>query len=97
MDKQLYFSATSGVIYELPKDMNKALDQYQVPLLNQPKSNCTKCFGRLYTGYNLSLKAFNICPKCGHRIIDYVQIKEHMNVETPKQANEPELVDAVKA
>lgn len=95
MNKKLFFSVLSGVIYELPEDMKKSLDQYQIPLTKKPPSNCNKCYGRLYTGYNLSLKVFNVCPRCGNRFIDHAQMKNDLNIETPKQTNEIEFVDTV--
>lgn len=65
-----YFSLFSGQIYGVTDEDAKFLDAYQIPLKGKPASSCKKCYGRLYTGYNIITKHYEICRKCGMKCID---------------------------
>ena len=85
MNKKLYFSLLSGEIYEIEEDEVKNLDKYQIPLLSRPRHSCRKCYGRLYTGYNATLKVFQICQPCVDRHVDFKSLPaEEFQIETPK-------------
>lgn len=73
--QKLYFSLFSGVIYEVAEDETQFLDPYQIPLKERPNSSCKKCFGRLYVGYNIITKHYDICKKCGHKAIDMEKLQ----------------------
>ena len=62
-NKKLYFSLFSGQIYEVPEDEVKNLDEAQIPLLERPKQNCNKCFGRGYIYKDIKSGFYTVC-KC---------------------------------
>lgn len=90
-NKQLYFSLLSGEMYYVEKDEIKNLDKYQIPLKKKPKSSCNKCYGRMYIGFNLTLKIYEICRKCAHSCIDFSFVENKsidIDVETMKEIND---------
>lgn len=72
--KKLFFSLFSGEIYEVAENEISFLDPYQIPLKQRPNKNCKKCHDRLYIGYNIITKHYDICKKCGHKFIDMEQM-----------------------
>lgn len=96
MNKLLFFSLTSGVIYELLESYTKKLDVYQIPLTSKPKESCRKCFGRFYTGYNTSQKVFKVCEKCIIKHADHKKIQNYINIETPIETSDTCSVDYKK-
>jgi hypothetical protein len=71
--KLLYFSIFSGDIYEVLPEDEKALDSFQLPLKERPKS-CRKCHGYLYLHYSLTDKQYVLCPTCAKKYIDYAKL-----------------------
>jgi hypothetical protein len=78
---KMFFSLTSGEIYEVQEDEVKNLDEHQVPLLQRPTNNCKKCYDRLYIGKHMSMTPegwqfdyYMMCPKCSKKCIDFNQI-----------------------
>lgn len=86
--QQVYFSVFSGQIYS--QDEDQEVDAFQIPLLCRPdpKKNCNKCYGRLYTAYNLSHKHYEPCRKCLKKYLDLKKLAK-LNLkkkETPAVA-----------
>jgi hypothetical protein len=80
-----FFSLLSGEIYQVEEDEIENLDQYQIPLLKSPPSNCKKCYGRMHIGYNQKLKIYEMCRKCVNKCVDFKALKSaDIKVETPK-------------
>lgn len=71
--KALYFSIFSGDIYEVLCEDEKALDSFQLPLKERPKS-CRKCQGYFYLHYSIEDKQYVICPRCAKKYIDYAKL-----------------------
>jgi hypothetical protein len=65
----IFYSLTSGDVYEITEEEAKTLDDFQVPLLKYPKKNCKCCFGRGYFGYDSMKKYYPMCP-CTLKVID---------------------------
>ena len=85
--KQLMFSLITGDIYTIESDELKNMDKYQIPLKQRPSESCNKCFGRLYTGYNTTIKIYTLCPKCTTKCVDFNLLKsEEFEIETIKNA-----------
>lgn len=63
MNKKIFFSLFSGQVYELPEDEVLSADEGQIPLLNNPKPNCKKCYGRGYTDKDHHRNTYTPC-KC---------------------------------
>lgn len=87
-EKQLMFSLITGDLYTILSDELKNMDEYQVPLIKKPKDNCNKCYGRFYTGKNLTHNLFIMCPKCSPKYIDLQKVKtlvvsSNKNLEQP--------------
>lgn len=70
MTKRICFSLITGNIFQINEDEIKSLDINQLLLINRPKNNCKKCFGRFHVGKNLTSGFYTICPKCAIRCID---------------------------
>lgn len=64
---EFIFNSKTGEIFE--RFFNEPLVHFHVPLKDRPKSNCKKCFGRLYTSKN-SAGTFMLCPSCVRRCLD---------------------------
>lgn len=90
MNKLIYFSVISGELYEIPEDMKNVLDSYQLQLSGYPKSNCKKCYGRFYTGYDPKLKVYIICNSCAKK---YLIDTNEIDIETPVTKNEIKFRD----
>lgn len=73
--KLIYYSLLSGDVYEISEDEIENLDDYQVPLLKKPKSNCKGCYGRGYIGYNIDKKYYPMC-RCTVKNIDRERVEE---------------------
>lgn len=84
--KKLYISAYSGEIYYIPEDEEKNLDEGQIPLLQKPKENCNKCYGRGFTDKNIITGFYSIC-KCMRNRIDYNKLKERVPMKEPVKVN----------
>lgn len=69
--RKLFLSIISGEIYEIDEDEIKNLDAYQIPLKQRPNSSCKKCYGRGYIGFNIITKSYELCRRCGRKIIDF--------------------------
>lgn len=80
MNKSLYFSLFSGQIYEVSPEDEKALDSFQIPLREKPKS-CRKCHGSFYLHYSLTDKHYVICPKCAKKHIDFDKLFSKKNAK----------------
>ena len=85
---KLYFSMISGDIYYIEEDEVKILDNTQIPLIKKPDSNCKKCYGRFYIGFETIKKYYMPCPRCMKKCIDWEALKEDPVVETPKTTKE---------
>lgn len=86
---KLFFSLVSGEMYYIEEDEIKNLDNSQVPLLKKPKSNCKKCYGRFYTGFEVNKKYYMPCTKCSKSCVDWANFKsEEVVVEAPKTTTE---------
>jgi hypothetical protein len=59
--KVIYYSLVSGDVYEIPADEVENLDDFQIPLLRKPKSNCKTCYGRGYIGFDAQKKYYPMC------------------------------------
>ena len=80
---QIMFSLLTGAIYTVdPNDIN-AVDMYQVPLKCLPQVKCTKCFGRMHTGFNNTSKVYQLCNKCVPKCVDY----DRLGKMNPKPEN----------
>lgn len=71
---QIYFSIFSGQIYG--QDADAEVDAFQIPLTRRPDpyKNCSKCYGRLYTSFNLTNKHYEPCRKCLKKYLDVKQL-----------------------
>lgn len=97
---KLYFSLISGDIYHVEEDEVKNLDANQIPLHKKPNSNCKKCYGRFYMGYDPNKKYYIPCPKCLNKCVDWEALKEDPVVETPKttdQIADDEFIEAANS
>ena len=74
-NKRLVFSIYSGTLYEVPRDEFWNLDAGQVPLLEPPKQNCKKCFGRGYEYKERIRNEYQIC-RCTAAKVDWLALKE---------------------
>jgi RNA processing factor Prp31 len=82
---KLFYSLISGEIYTVEADEVDNLDQYQIPLLQRPKDNCKKCYGRMYIGRDVHKDIYIICHKCAKKCVDFDNMKDdEIVVETPK-------------
>lgn len=71
---KLIYSVFSGTYYEaLERDL-KLFNFGQIPLTEQPKQNCKKCYGRGHLGRDQTTYAFEIC-NCIRKKIDFNYIK----------------------
>ena len=84
MKLRLVFSMITGDIYTIEEDEMRNLDKYQVPLLRRPKDNCKKCYGRLYSHYNVNLKLYVLCNKCVNSCVDFSNYSDDIEVESFK-------------
>ncbi len=75
MNKKWFFSLKSGDLYQVDTDEAKILDGFQIPLKDRPGS-CKKCHGRFYTGFLTTNQIYEICQKCGRKLIDHQFIKD---------------------
>ncbi|MDD4109953.1 MAG: hypothetical protein PHS54_00205 [Clostridia bacterium] len=82
--KQIMFSMITGDIYEIESDELKNMDKYQIPLKMRPSGSCRKCYGRMYSDYNLKLKIYTPCSKCVNRCVDFKQYQEDVEIESIK-------------
>lgn len=71
--KLIYYSLLSGDVYEIAEDEIGNLDDFQVPLIKKPKSNCKRCYGRGYIGRDRVKKYFIMC-NCIKKYIDKERI-----------------------
>ncbi len=86
-NKLLIFSLITGDIYQIESDEYKNMDKYQIPLLKKPSDKCNKCFGRMHTGFNETLKIYQICPRCVNKCVNFAQLRsEEIDIETTKNA-----------
>jgi hypothetical protein len=67
---KFYFSLFGGDIYSVAEDEIEFLDAFQIPLSAKPNKNCKKCHDRLYVGYNIITKQYELCTKCARKFID---------------------------
>jgi hypothetical protein len=65
-----YFSLISGEIYTIREDEIKNLDEFQIPLKEQPKQSCRKCYGRLYWGRDIQNGTLALCNRCLRKYVD---------------------------
>lgn len=82
----LMFSLITGDIYTIESDELKNMDKYQIPLKKRPPSSCKQCYGRMYTGYNSTLKVYQFCHKCANTCIDFKVMNDDLEIETIKNA-----------
>ena len=81
----LVFSLVTGDIYTIESDEFKNLDRYQIPLHSRPSASCKRCYGRMYTGFNTTLKVYDLCSKCVSKHVDFKLMKtEHIEIGTVK-------------
>lgn len=90
---RLFFSLTSGEIYNIAEDEVKNLDKNQIPLKNRPKDNCKKCYGRMYESKHLRKESegwvfdyYTPCSKCSKKCVDFeylLQMDEIANNDLP--------------
>jgi hypothetical protein len=68
--QQYYFSLFSGQIY--CQDEDQDVDAFQIPLTGKlpEHKNCNKCYGRLYTAFNVTNKHYEPCRKCLKKYLD---------------------------
>jgi hypothetical protein len=85
---KLYFSLISGELYYIEPDEVKNLDNNQIPLVKKPNSKCKQCYGRFYTGFEVTKKYYVPCPKCMKKCIDWDIQPESVDVSTTKTTNE---------
>lgn len=65
------FSIINGRIFSVTPDEFRLLDPFNVPLKTEPQSsNCKKCHGRLYTGFDTIEKVYTICKPCMKKYAD---------------------------
>ena len=74
MSEHLYFSLFGGQIFSVKEDEVSTMDAFQIPLKKKPSSSCKNCYGRFYTGYDLSKRHFLICKKCAIKTIEPVSL-----------------------
>jgi hypothetical protein len=84
--RQLIFSMVTGDIYEIEADELKNMDKYQIPLIRRPSPSCRKCYGRMYSDYNITLKLYTPCRKCVNRCVDFSKYQEDVEIESFKNA-----------
>lgn len=85
--KQLMFSLLTGDIYTIESDELKVADRYQIPLVKRPHPSCKKCYGRMYSSFNETLKIYTLCSKCVSKCVDFNAMKnENIEIETIKNA-----------
>ena len=84
--RQIMFSMITGDIYEIEADELKNMDKYQIPLKMRPSGSCRKCYGRMYSDFNRTLKIYTPCSKCVNRCVDFDKYKEEVEIETAKNA-----------
>jgi hypothetical protein len=68
------YSVFSGTFYHVLEKDVKLLNFGQIPLIDQPKQNCKKCYGRGHLGRDHTTYAFEICT-CVRKKIDFNYIK----------------------
>jgi hypothetical protein len=73
-NEKFIYSAFSGTFYSIPEKDFPLLNQGQIPLLNKPKQNCKKCFGRGHCGRDSNNFTFTVC-NCIKKNIDFNLIK----------------------
>lgn len=73
--KLIYYSLLSGDVYDIGEDEIENLDDFQIPLTKNPKSNCKRCFGRGYIGYDAIKKYYPMC-RCIAKHIDKERVGE---------------------
>ncbi len=64
-----YFSLVTGQVVRILKDEIKHLEKYQIPLIKEPKSGCSKCFDRKYLHQELDSQIYYPC-QCVRKVID---------------------------
>lgn len=74
MTDYLYFSLFGGHIFSVKEDEISAIDAFQIPLKKKPSSSCNNCYGRFYTGYDLTKRHFIICKKCAIKTIEPIKL-----------------------
>lgn len=70
MTQHLYFSLFGGHLFYAKEDEVSVIDAFQIPLKKKPSSSCNQCYGRFYTGYDLTKRHFIICKKCAIKTIE---------------------------
>lgn len=86
-NKQAMFSLVTGDIYFIEPDEYKNMDKYQIPLKKLPSSSCKQCYGRMYIGFNTTLKIYQLCHKCANTCVDInLMGHEDLEIETIKHA-----------
>ena len=90
---RLFFSLTSGEIYNIAEDEVKNLDKNQIPLKNKPPRKCNRCYGRMYEGKHLQKDTdgwtadyYIPCSKCSKKCVDFeylLQMDTIANNELP--------------
>lgn len=77
--KKFFFSLFGGEIYSVAADEIQFLDAFQIPLKEKPNKNCKKCHDRLYIGYNIITKQYELCTKCAKKFIDTAALQQRKN------------------
>jgi hypothetical protein len=57
----LVYNFTASTIYSIPTKDVEFLEPSQLILEKKPKSNCNKCFGRLYIGWEVNRNHYIPC------------------------------------
>jgi len=86
VSKQLMYSLITGDMYVIESDELKNMDKYQIPLLKKPSTSCNKCYGRMYSDYNINLKIYTPCSKCINKCGDFSKYTDSLEIETIKKA-----------
>lgn len=76
-----YFSIFGGYIYSANQKEEQVLDGFQIPLTSKPDNKCTKCYGKFYTGYDLTKRHYIACPKCMKKYLDVKKIIKNKNAK----------------
>lgn len=76
-----YFSIFGGYIFSANEKEEMVLDSFQIPLIEKPKNNCSKCYGKFYTGYDLTKRHYIACPKCMKKYLDVKKLMQKKNAK----------------
>lgn len=73
MNKVKFFSVFAGTFFEIPEKHVQHMDCGQIPLKDFPKASCKHCFGRGYTGTDVTSGHFQMCS-CVIKQIDPTRV-----------------------